>query len=300
MNQSPICYAPACSVFPLGRSASLVVRRDDQAVVELDGLASRVLSLCQGGRTLEAHAAVAWQSGATGDPNALAAAFDRLLETGLLRAWDETSRPGGPRPATAPAALTSVAVITADRPAMLRRCLQSLVDQTDRFGRRLRFLVIDGSRDEAGRRDSEAVAAAVDKESAHTVTYVGREAAGALQRRLEASARVEPAVLSALVPGGIGGNRNLAVLFAAGERLLMVDDDVVCDPWARTDREEGVSLGGHADLREWGFFDTRQDALATAGPAPVDLLAAHERFLGATLDDVATPPESHARMPPSA
>ncbi len=286
----PLYYAASRSVFSLGRNTSLVICHDDQAVVELDGLASRVLALCQGVRTLEAHAAVAWQSGVTGDPNALAAAFDKLLETGLLRPWEEAARPDAASPGPAPRLLATVAVITADCPAMLRRCLESLVHHADAFGRRLRFLVIDGSRDDAGRRESRAVAAAVDAQGAHVVVYIGRDEAEALQGRLADRSLVDSAVTFGLVPGEIGANRNLAVLFAAGERLLMVDDDVVCDPWVRGDRTDGVALGGHADLREWAFFDTRQAALAAAGPAPIDLLAAHDELLGTSLGHLAAAP----------
>ena len=295
MTQSPLYVAAWRSVFPFGRSASLVVTRDDGHVVELDALASRVLALCQGGKTLDAHAALAWQSGATGNPSALSGALDRLLDMGLLRPWEEARRSDTAPSGLARRPLETVAVITANRPAMLRRCLNALADHADAFGRRLRFLVIDGSRDEAGRRDSRAVAAAIDEASAHAVTYIGREAAEALQRRLAGSAHVAPAVLSGFMPGQIGMSRNLAVLLAAGNRLLMVDDDVICDPWARADCAGGVALGGHADLREWAFFNTREDAFAAAGPATVNLLAVHNQLLGATLDDVRPPPDlAHA------
>lgn len=89
---------------------------------------------------------------------------------------------------------------------------------------------------------------------------------------------------AALTPGGIGSNRNIGLLLTAGEPILMQDDDVVAEPWVEgPDAPDGLTIGGHADLRAWRFFDSRADALAAAIPADVDLCAIHGRVLGKSL-----------------
>ena len=60
----------------------------------------------------------------------------------------------------------------------------------------------------------------------------------------------------------------------------MIDDDIICTPWALDDRQDGITLGGHSDLRERRFFSNRIDALAAVKSVPTSLLDAHSAVLG--------------------
>jgi hypothetical protein len=83
-----------------------------------------------------------------------------------------------------------------------------------------------------------------------------------------------------------GANRNLLLLWTAGERILTLDDDVVCDVWSLPHTSDALVFSGHADPRHGEFFRTRADVLAAIAPVEADLIAAHEKILGATLSSV--------------
>jgi hypothetical protein len=182
-----------------------------------------------------------------------------------------------------PARITTVGVVTADRPARLRRALESLVGQASRYGRHPRLLVIDGSRHPVNRRATRAVVDAVGIASGQLVQYVGRAEAARFRRALRSGGDTVPVA----GPGGIGANRNLFLLLTAGERVLAVDDDIVCDPWGLRGARAGLAVTGHGfEFLEAAFFPTRRAARAAATRMAVDLFAAHEALLGRTLSSL--------------
>jgi hypothetical protein len=284
MKKPDLYYAVPCSTFALRHDVSLSLTSDSQ-LVALDQLTTKVLSCCHGFRTLEDHAAAAWRSGATRDPLSLASAMSTLLESGLLRAATDIqigNEPNDSQLATH-GQLDIVAFVTADRPNTLARGLASAIKHAQTFQHRPRFLVVDGSQELM----TETREATIDMGASTEceVEYVGRNEAMALLKALEASGIARNRIESALTPGSIGSNRNLALLLSAGERLLMIDDDILCDVWLPpAGGSSEIVLGGHTDLREWRFFESRDGALSAVTPVDHDLLSAHGELLGMPLD----------------
>ena len=277
-DASTLYYAVRAAVFEVRPGVSLALIRGADGATELDAAAARALAGCQGVKTMAAHAASAPDAGSEAAQSETAAALGRLVAAGLLRPFAGMTpptlpaEPGRVRAAT----IDAVTVVTADRPAALDRCLASLDRHCDRFGRRPRTVVVDGSRRLAA--DVEAVAR--EARDAVPTEYVGPFEAAAV-RRLLARAGIPDSVLRfGLTPGSTGCNRNLATLLTAGLTILTVDDDVVMEPWALGGRVEGVAVGGHADPREWSFYGTRRAALAALPSVAADILAAHAAVLG--------------------
>ena len=291
MTSSATYYPLPVSTHALSRGLTLVLDRRNNRVCELDALAGRVLSCCHGMKTPEAHATAAWQAGTTADPSTMRRAVEQLVELGLLRRGAARPSGAGTGASASPAPVSTVAIITADRPQSVERCLRSVIGHATTFGHTPRVVVVDGSRTLA-----DATAAAVGRVGKATggkVTYVGRSEAGVLRHML--ARHVPESVLRfGLTPGSIGSNRNLASLLTAGTRVLMVDDDVLCEPWALEGHDDTVTFGGHVDTREWRFFPTRSAALAAATRVDADLFSAHGRLLGRSLDDIVG--SSHAPM----
>jgi hypothetical protein len=183
-----------------------------------------------------------------------------------------------------PAVTTAhVAVVTKDRAAFARRCLGSLERHCDRDRRVSQVVVIDGS--------ELATAATATASAAHDVGahHIGSEAAGRLRTRLSVTTGVARDILAfGLTPGSIGSNRNLALLLTAGNRVLMVDDDVDCTLWTTAERRDGVQLGDHTDARRWHFFPSRHAALASVQRTTDNLLGVHDALLGRSLPALAT------------
>ena len=182
--------------------------------------------------------------------------------------------------------IATAAIITADRPRLLARCLESLVSNCALGRSQPRILIVDGSRQDRNRIVNRR---AVRESAARTqleVDYVGPDQARGLRARLAARGIPRSTLRFALTPGGTGANRNLAVLMAGGSNLLMIDDDVICTPWSLAARESGVAIAGTAELRDIRFFPTRRAALRMGRPAPISVIDAHGQLLGATSLDL--------------
>jgi hypothetical protein len=277
-------YAVPVSIFPVGGNECLALDRRDGSVRQVDMLAARALGCCEGVRPLDAHAAAMLRAGVSANPAAIAKAVDRLLALDLLRRW--TWRPPDDHASAEPGQIDTVAIVTADRPKMVARCLDAIIRHCRRWDHAPRLLVVDGSRHEADATRQAACQAAT--EAPGRVEYLGQTEAARLRRALAGEHLPADVLDFALTPGEIGANRNLALLSTVGERVLMVDDDVLLEPWALEDAKDGVALVGHEDPHEWRFFKTRQEALEAAYHVDVDLLAAHGSLLGRNLTDILT------------
>ena len=146
------------SYHPIGPNQGLLHILETGQIMELDAAIVRVLGMCQGGRTLEHHATVIADAGVLADRGAIRPALQALVDVGLLcpihREAHESERTPRRR-----RDITSIGIVTADRPRMLHRCLQSLVDHCDHFGLRPSIeRSVDGSKAmESQTADREAI-----------------------------------------------------------------------------------------------------------------------------------------------
>lgn len=278
MSDTARFHVTPVSTFQLSQTLALVLNRENEDILELEPIAAGVLGRCYGARPLEAHATIARQAGVASNPHAIANAMDTLISLGLLRQMAD------PVPAV-PAGtqnIDTIAIVTADRPQSLARGLEAIARH--RTVSQPRVLVIDGSRVHGAHTRTVVERAAADY--GLDTRYVGAAEAAQLRERLAEASIPRPVLDAALTPGSIGSNRNLATLLTAGRLIVMQDDDVVCEPWALPDREDGVVMGGHVDLRAWRFFTSRQEAMSSVTPVDADLWAAHAAVLGQPLANI--------------
>src|SRR5260221_1782287 len=272
-------YGVPASIYQIGSNSFLVHHRSlPTGTVEIDGSAARLLAACTGLKTLEDHGAAYLLARVLPDPHEIAASLAHLISIGLLRARPEGER----RVAPIPDRSIAVAIVTADRPSMLARCLQSLTTHLQTVDRHARIVVVDGS----GRCSAETRAVVDAFASRHgDIVYVGAAQAAALRQHLVSQGRSEDVVTATLTPGSAGNNRNLALLWAGTDVVVMVDDDVLCEPSASSHEETGIVFAGRVDLRESIAFDDRAQALATVRRAGADLFRAHPAVFGGSLAD---------------
>jgi hypothetical protein len=178
-------------------------------------------------------------------------------------------------------------MVTADRPAAVSRALKTAAAHAAAFGGELSILIIDGSRTDGARRANAATTAALRTTTGCDIAHVGAREASRARARLSAAGIGDRCALTSwLTPGSFGANRNLATLFLAGRDFVFVDDDVRLEAWALPNREAGVVIAGHQDLREVSFFRSRGEALRSLPTVPVNLLEEHVRLLGVSIHDV--------------
>jgi hypothetical protein len=119
--------------------------------------------------------------------------------------------------------------------------------------------------------------AACTRATEHDVAYIGPDQAAQFLAKLAAPDEIVPM----LAPGSVGANRNLLLLMTAGELLLTIDDDVVCETWAGGDAGDGLGFMGHNQERfDTAFFASRTHAFDAVTGTGQDLLAAHSALLG--------------------
>jgi hypothetical protein len=272
------CFASLADVYRLSHDSSLAYRWNAGDVIQVDAQTSTLLRLCRTSRTLVDHSlTVARAVTASSRPN-VDAVLEDLVVRGLLE-------PVGPSPVSArpsPDTLATLGIITADRPTAFGRCLETAVAEQQRYGRRLRVVVVDGSRSKDNRQANLAVVKRIRRETGFAVGYIGQEEAAAFRR----AGGDEPWLSPGLTPGEIGANRNLLMLATAGERFVSIDDDVICTGWALPDARNGIEINAHDDGRRWKFFQSRPEAVVGSADSPVDVVAAHGGILGRSLADL--------------
>jgi len=268
------------TTYPLDRQRSLLYSSETGRVEIVDHAWRWVLGHVQGFRELDRHAQVVLQALPVDGTVDVREGLAALARAGLLRSTSGLESPAleGRTP------VTTIAVITADRPAYLRRSLDAIVRHCETFGHRPRLIVIDGSRQAAKRTATRTSVTTFARSTGRTVQYVGAREAADLHRVLAGRGLHVPL----LRPGVIGVNRNILLLLTAGEHVLSFDDDVICRPWDLGGADAGLIISGHHQgQRENGWFRTRAEALAATTPSAVDLVAAHGVLLGRSLAQVA-------------
>ncbi len=140
-----------------------------------------------------------------------------------------------------------VAIPTAQRPVELQRAVQSFGEHLSRHNQRLPLIVFHTPKSESQQKTViDALRAATTASS--DVRYVGLTQKLAMAKELKRSSGVDPAVLEfalfhrASQPPAAGANRNAALLWGAGHRLLSTDDDTLADLHAHPDFDPDAAL----------------------------------------------------------
>jgi len=136
--------------------------------------------------------------------------------------------------------ISSVSIITKNRPTALRRCLRSLTANCARFGRTPSIMVIDNSRAIETIRENRAVVAELASTWSRLtpILYIGARESERFSADLAKASGADPSTVSFLLNGlpeidvNTGAARNLHLLLTSGSLCLTVDDDVLCELYA--------------------------------------------------------------------
>ena len=260
--------------FVLGAEKAAIVDR-----LQLD-----VLRACGPARTLEEHARQLVATGVLTHSTEAMAVLQRLSEEGLIALKADPWALDAARTRRDSFDIKTVAVVTADRPEHLDRCLNSIVSHLGSTAERLSLLVVDGSQLLANRQLNRlAVRRRADGLRA---VYVGPEEAAWLREVLVEPTNRRPTLERALAPGGIGANRNLCCLVTAGQSIVMIDDDVVLSPWGWS-VEPKIQFSWHEESRRIVFCRSRTEALQSVTWRSVNVFSAHNVLLGQRMRDLA-------------
>lgn len=197
-----------------------------------------------------------------------------------------------PPTAPDPATISSVFIITADRPASCGNALSSFIESSRRNGRQPRFLVMDDAKSLESRAGCMKQIDERAEQFGDSVAYCGRQEKELYVRNLERMGIDGDVARFALLGINdddlvtIGANRNCALVESIDEVAFSVDDDLVCQVAPHPQRHAALRLCGHFDARDYWTFADRNEVIAQTHWEDVDVLKQHERLLGASLGNL--------------
>jgi len=292
MNETEKRYAfDRCGAYPLPGNRMLVrnPRNGRHAVLTPDVYG--VLLGCGQFRTLRDHAAhIARSDPALRDQEeAVLSVLESVRKDGLMISADVyavTLQPSATPHVNVDKPVA--AVITWERPEALERCLASVRERVDESNL-ARFVVVDDSRSEEARQRNRAATEAFAEGAGAPVLYFGAEEQKGF---MEAIIRQVPSVeeqVRFLIDRErwadhwtSGLARTLALLLSVGQRLLVLDDDILCEVF-ESEREAGVRFGD--DAREARFYADEGEWEERRAERGTDPFVRHLRYLGSKLDD---------------
>ena len=263
-------------------------------VLEAPEEAGPILRVADRFRTLSEHRQalleLGWQDDGSGSLDAL---LSSLVRDGLLRSRSEVLRRIQEAPAEPPPPpIDAITWVTRDRPALLRRSVESAVANLRLYGRRVDLKVYDDSGDARARQATRAMLAELGRREGYSVLYAGleekREFASALQAR---AGGVNPETIEFALfdPLGIGytpgANTNAVLLDTCGQLIVHADDDTVFRFASPPNPCSELRLSSAVDPTEIRFFESGQKRDAAVELHDADILAAHETLLGRSAAD---------------
>jgi hypothetical protein len=175
----------------------------------------------------------------------------------------------------------------------LTRCLRSCLANMAAFGHRTPVLISDDSRDPTDRARRRELIRTEFVGSLSPIHYVDRDARQHLLTRLARDIAIPTSLLQFGPLGGAdgtsyGANRNAILLHTQGTLALSLDQDMTCRP-GRVGPSRVLLKGvGHGLAEETWFCQSHDDAVSLTPTCTVDILAEHERYLGASVSSLIT------------
>jgi len=250
-----------------------------------------LLGLCEALRTADEHRRVITDALRV-PPSTADALVQRLVTEGWMVTLDELLR-RFPIPNVDNARLPPfdyIAIVTRDRPSMLRRLLKCL-KRSPVPGMPLPvILVLDDSRSIQMQNDYRTVTELAAADLNTRVVHITRDVQMSLIQRLIKHCGLPSNVTSfALCPENadvsIGAARNVLQVLTQKSRVLYVDDDTIpiCRQAADADPSLRVTLTSHCDPSGIRFHSSFSQAYTATYAFPESVLSIHSRWLGRSL-----------------
>jgi hypothetical protein len=292
MSPEDDLYALAdCQSINLQNGGNLLIHRHNDCQMIVSPEVATALFTCHSFASLSGHAErlTATIPQLQGQQADVLKVLNAVRDNGLMTSAGDTCTrlcPADTPPATDLPA-TRAFIITCDRPAAVRRLLESML-RAGNLTQHEHLFLIDDSRDPDNATLNREAVAQFNFTSARDMCYVGAEAQ---QRLLDGLVRALPKQeqgIRFLVDRkrwsdkkSYGLARNLCLLLSIGCRAVVMDDDVICTAVASPHRREGLSFGD--TRREVDFYASQDDILQRTTRADFDPLSGHARFLGLNL-----------------
>jgi hypothetical protein len=264
-----------------------------------------VLKHCRRFATLDAHAAAWGRTVGAGDDHVreVRSQLAALVDAGLLVSRGEVLAAGRSSAQVArPPAISTIGVVTCDRPELLGRNVASYMENARAHDRVTRFVVVDDSpgrptREEVRER-LRAAATRYDVRAFYAGAEEKRRFAAALSREAGAPADVVEFALFDPERCGfsVGANLNALLFQTIGELFFLTSDDTECRVAPAPQSRREVTCTSRPDPTEFRFFEDRDASLRSLTFVDADLLGLHEQLLGRDLPSCIAASDGEPRL----
>ncbi|MDX2428814.1 MAG: hypothetical protein QNK22_09000 [Xanthomonadales bacterium] len=284
-----------CQAYPIPGGNLLLhnTQNGKRAMVKPEVYAS--LLRCRQFKTLDQHVATITElnPGMQGQQDDIRNVFKSMLDNGIMlsaknacdRLKQKTENKKLERETDAPV----VAILTWERPQALERLLESIAANCD-TGKLHRLYVIDDSRKPENISQNQALTDQFASRLAVPIEYFGRtEQQSFLTRLVNELPEHENAIHFLADPSRwtdhwtSGLTRNLALLLSCGRRLVMLDDDTICDLYNPPQQKPEITFSD--EPREAAFFGSEQEWDVLRQPMNPDPINRHMQCLGLTVSE---------------
>lgn len=201
-----------------------------------------------------------------------------------------------------------VGIPTVNRPASLRRCVTSYVENALEYGRMPTLIVCDDGRTTLDRLRCDELLGTIGRRYGISTRYIGLKEKLTFVKHLSDTRAVSPDVLKfaffdseQVGTTTHGANRNSLLALTHGHSVLTVDDDTICKTHVPMGHSRRIVIrpaddAFDADPAElWPLASEERDSVCRAQTR--DCIGEHEQWLGRSLEECC---ESFAQCPPAA
>jgi hypothetical protein len=287
-----------CRAYPVPGGKLLLhnTRNGKRAMVKPEVYAS--LLLCNELKTFEEHTAaiIKRNPGMQGQQADIRKVLQSMLDSGIMLSAKnvcdklklKVENKTGAEENTAPV----VAILTWERPQALERLLESIATNCDTENLH-RLYVIDDSRKAENISQNQALTKRFASKISAPLQYFGRSEQRSLISGLEEKLPGHKDAIHFLADPSrwndhwtTGLSRNLALLLSCGRRLVMMDDDAICDVYDSPGQKRHITFSGNP--REAAFFGSEQEWAHLQQPINPDPINRHMQCLGLTFSEALT------------
>ncbi len=279
-----------CKAYPLpGGNLLLRNSRTGKRAVVMPEVYTALLS-CDQFRTMDEQVEriVDGNPGMQGQQADIRAVLQSMLDSGIMlsakKSCDELKRPTEQVEPTHGEAHPVVVIITWERPAALERLLKSIHTNCD-TNKFHKLYVVDDSRQPESIDKNRELVAKFAFDTKNTIQYFGRSEQQSLLKNLCRQLPEHEGAIRFLADQSLwrdhwtsGLARNLALLLSCGHRLIMLDDDTICDVFDPHRPKPDITFSDRP--RDADFFASEHEWVSQRMPLNPDPVNRHMQCLG--------------------
>jgi hypothetical protein len=188
--------------------------------------------------------------------------------------------------------ISTISVITSDRPQMLHRNLKNIITHNKLHNRYPIYLVLDDSSSDLRQKENLDIIKSVIHKTGAIIRYADIEEKQKLIKALKNAGNkdnIPESILNFALGSNadfdrtVGANRNHFLLATLGEQAMMVDDDVFCELAQKESGDEILEICGLRDPTNILTYPSREELFNDILTTDANILTCHEKLLGRSI-----------------